>query len=79
MTMWPNQSVESNRRLAFPFDANRRFRRADHAPPFLSAAAADSVSGTGRWPRSVDELHNERRRGLASSLTALAPVDFPAA
>ena len=36
----PNKSVETNRRLASPFNAWRQFDSASCAPPFLSAAVA---------------------------------------
>jgi hypothetical protein len=40
MTMWPNKSVETNRRPASPFSAGREFGSASCAPPFLPAAVA---------------------------------------
>ena len=40
MTLWPNQSVETNRRPASPFNVGRQFESASCAPPTLSAAVA---------------------------------------
>ncbi|MBM4094060.1 MAG: hypothetical protein FJ276_32325 [Planctomycetes bacterium] len=39
-TRTANQSVETNRRPASPFDAGQQFGSASCAPPFLSAAVA---------------------------------------
>jgi len=53
-----NKTVETNRRPAFPFDAGRKFRRAAHAQPLLSAAVAHLF----RW------LHDQMETALTVSL-----------
>jgi hypothetical protein len=49
---WPNNSVETNRRPAYPFNAERQFESALCAPPSLSAAVAHLC----RWTKRGDTL-----------------------
>lgn len=41
-----NQTVETKRRPAFPFDSRREFGHPAHAPPFLSEAVAHPFRST---------------------------------